>query len=161
MNVRVPQELTPSSSIFRRGEKEEERLLCTRMKPFDPAEFSPKELRALVRTMRLIMKREEGIGLSANQVGLNLNLCIVEPPREGASGKRVWFAVGNPVIVKRSQGTTEDEEGCLSVPTLYGAVPRYEKITVEGIDMNGKKLKIKARGLLARIFQHEIDHLNG
>lgn len=161
MKLRTPQELDASSSIFMRGEKEEEQLLRTRMKPFDPTHFSPKELRALVKIMRLIMKREDGIGLSANQVGLNLNFCIVEPPADTTKGKRIMYAIGNPKITKQSEELTEDEEGCLSVPALYGTVSRIEKITVEGIDIHGKKLKIKAKGLIARIFQHEIDHLAG
>ncbi len=72
-----------------------------------------------------------------------------------------FFAIFNPQIVKFSEEKILMEEGCLSVPGIWGGVERPEKITLVGFDKNGKKLKIKAWGLLARIFQHEIDHLNG
>ena len=140
---------------------EQEKALRKKTTPFDPTQFKKGELQALVRTMRKIMKHAQGIGLSANQVGLDLNFCIVEPPTEATGNKRVMYALGNLRVVKRSEEMADDEEGCLSVPGLAGMVSRYDKITVEGIDIQGKKTRVKAWGLLARIFQHEMDHLQG
>ncbi|PJF39210.1 MAG: peptide deformylase, partial [Phototrophicales bacterium] len=69
--------------------------------------------------------------------------------------------VANPDIVKASKNIVEGVEGCLSIPGYYGAVDRPDKVTVKGFDRHGKPMRIKADGWLARIFQHEIDHLNG
>lgn len=140
---------------------EHEKALRKKTAAFDPARFKKGELQTLVRTMRKIMKRAQGIGLSANQVGFDLNFCIVEPPTEATGNKRVMYALGNLRVVKRGEEMADDEEGCLSVPGLAGTVSRYDKITVEGIDIQGKKTRVKAWGLLARIFQHEMDHLQG
>lgn len=153
-------ELTEKTPIVVAGTREAERFLRRTTTAFDPDRYPRKELHAMVRTMRKIMKRSQGIGLSANQVGINLNFCVVEPPKEEGKA-RVFYALGNPVILKRSIETIEGEEGCLSVPETYGAVPRHAQVTVEGIDIHGRTVRVKARGLLARIFQHEIDHLNG
>lgn len=153
--------LTNDAPLVTIATKEDEKSLRNKTARFDPSHYTKRDLQTLVRTMRKIMKRAQGIGLSANQVGLDLNFCVVEPPLDATNAKRIFYAIGNPVITKFSKETTADEEGCLSVPGLYGPVPRPEKITVEGIDISGKKLKIKAWGLLARIFQHEIDHLGG
>lgn len=152
---------TSDAPIVTIAQKENERALRKKTRRFDLSDYRKRDLQTLARAMRKIMKRAQGIGLSANQVGIDLNFCVVEPPTDAADAKRVFYAIGNPVITKRSETMNTDEEGCLSVPDLYGPVPRHEKITVEGIDIAGKKLKIKAWGLLARIFQHEIDHLNG
>ena len=124
------------------------------MADFDFKRHSKKEIQELIQKMRLIMKRASGIGLSANQIGLDANVFVAE-----TDGK--FYAVFNPKIAKTSEETADFEEGCLSVPEVYGPVNRPAKITLEGTDKNGKPLKIKAWGLLARIFQHEVDHLNG
>ena len=100
------------------------------------------------------MKKADGIGLSANQIGLDFKVFVAQ-----ADGK--FYAIFNPKILKSSEERAAMEEGCLSVPEVFGTVIRPAKIVLEGFDKNGKKLKIKAWGLLARIFQHEVDHLNG
>lgn len=109
------------------------------------------------------MKDAIGIGLSANQIGLDFQLFVAELPRleNSKSDTPRFYAVFNPKIIKTSGKNLPMEEGCLSVPELYGEVERPEKITLQGFDKNGKEIKIKAFGLLARIFQHEVDHLNG
>ncbi len=132
-----------------------------------------KEIAELIKQMREIMTGASGVGLSANQLGLNLRLFVVQisdeplerdknnkiilPPQE----KMKFYVIFNPEIIKFSKEKIVMEEGCLSVPGFYGVVERPEKITLVGQDKNAKKIKIKAWGLLARIFQHEADHLNG
>lgn len=135
-------------------DKKEAKLLRKRVADFDFKKHSKKEINELLKRMREAMKAANGIGLSANQIGLDMNLFIAQ-----AEGK--FYAVFNPKITKYSDNNIIMEEGCLSVPEVFGTTERPEKVTLEGYDKNGKKLKIKAWGLLARIFQHETDHLNG
>jgi peptide deformylase len=73
----------------------------------------------------------------------------------------VLFVVANPEIIKTSKEIVEGVEGCLSIPGYAGKVDRYEAVTVKGLDRRGKEIRIKAKDWLARIFQHEIDHLDG
>lgn len=134
--------------------KNELKLLRKRMNDFNFKKYSKKEVNNLVKRMREAMKKANGIGLSANQIGLDLNVFVAQ-----ADGK--FYAVFNPKITKKSEEIASLEEGCLSVPEVFGNVLRPEKIVLEGFDKNGKKIKIKTWGLLARIFQHEVDHLNG
>jgi len=121
---------------------------------FDLSAHSKKEITDVVKEMRKEMKRAGGVGLSANQVGLDWRVFVAE------SGNK-FFAVFNPKITKMSAETEELEEGCLSVPELFIPLKRALRVTLEGVDWNGKRIKIKASGVLARIFQHETDHLNG
>lgn len=126
---------------------------------FDFKKYNRKEITNLIKQMREAMETAQGVGLSANQIGLDLKFFVVEMPQENKSPK--FYAVFNPEIIKSSKEKDVMEEGCLSVPEVSGLVERPEKITLVGQDKNAKKIKIKAWGLLARIFQHEIDHLNG
>ncbi len=141
-------------NIYTINNKTEEKFLRTKTAPFDFSKFSKTEIRELVKTMRLIMIDARGIGLAANQIGLNSSVFV-------ARNENKFYAIFNPVITQRDGETPLLEEGCLSVPGLYGQVQRYEKVILEGQLQNGKKTKIKAWGLLAHIFQHETDHLNG
>ncbi len=126
---------------------------------FDFAKFTKKEIDALVSRMRRIMREANGIGLSANQIGLDYRVFVAEVP--DAQGGTKFYAVFNPKIEKAGAEKVPYEEGCLSVPGKWGNVLRPEKIVVSGLDKSGKPAKIKAWGLLARVFQHEIDHLAG
>ncbi len=134
--------------------KQEAKILRKRMASFDFSKHSPKEIRALLARMRQAMKDANGVGLSANQIGLDMHVFVAL-----VDGK--FYAVFNSKITKTSREISTVEEGCLSVPEVFGDVTRPEKVTLEGYDKNDKKLKIKAWGLLARVFQHESDHLNG
>ncbi|HOV88694.1 MAG TPA: peptide deformylase [Candidatus Paceibacterota bacterium] len=116
--------------------------------PQDPA------IRELIDTMRNVMEKNQGIGLAANQIGKPWRIFVAEYQNQ-------FFAFINPKIIKHSRKVNLAEEGCLSVPRIVGVVPRYDKIVIEGRDLNNKKFKIKASGMLARIFQHETDHLDG
>jgi len=117
-----------------------------------------REIEELLRRMRRIMRDANGIGLSANQIGLPYRLFVAEVP--GKDGLK-FYAVFNPEIEKAEIEKAVLEEGCLSVPGVYGNVERPAAVTLKGQDRRGKVLKIKAWGLLARVFQHEVDHLNG
>ncbi|PIP30098.1 peptide deformylase [Candidatus Jorgensenbacteria bacterium CG10_big_fil_rev_8_21_14_0_10_54_38] len=141
------------------GNKNEEKVLRRKLPPVDLARENTKELKELVKQMRTEMRKANGIGLSANQVGVEKRLFVAQVPDD--QGRVKFYAVVNPEIVKTSKDTAVLEEGCLSVPERYGFVERPLRVTLQGFDVNGKKLKIKAWGLLARVFQHEVDHLNG
>lgn len=143
-----------ADSIWTIQDKKEEKFLKRGAAKFDFKKHNKKEIRGLVKKMREIMKKVSGIGLSANQIGLDMRVFVAQPEKK-------FYAVFNPEIIKESDEKANMEEGCLSVPNLYGPVERPEKVTLIGTDMNNKKLKIKAWGLLARVFQHEVDHLNG
>lgn len=140
--------------IYTIRNKKEEKILRAKAVAFDFTHFSKKEIRELIKTMRVMMHEFHGIGLAANQIGLNISVFV-------AQCENKFYAIFNPKIIKNEGGKNPLEEGCLSVPETYGTVPRYEKIVLAGQDQNGKKIKIKAWGLLAHIFQHETDHLNG
>jgi peptide deformylase len=151
--------------------KQDAKFLRRKTADFDFKKYNRKEIGELIKQMREEMEIANGIGLSANQIGLDFKLFVVQIPQnisvnprsnqhESASTSK-FYAVFNPEITKFSKEKTVIEEGCLSVPGVYGLVERPEKITLVGQDKNAKKIKIKAWGLLARVFQHETDHLNG
>lgn len=140
-------------------DKKEEKFLRRPAKEFDFSKHRLSEIRELIKTMRAAMKEANGVGLSANQIGVDAKVFVAQVPNE--QGQLKFYAVFNPVIVKTVKEEEILEEGCLSVPETFGQVKRATKITLAGFDQRGKKIKIKAWGLLARIFQHEVDHLNG
>lgn len=105
------------------------------------------------------MKDADGVGLSANQIGIKKRIFVAQVPDD--QGKLKFYSIINPKIVKIFSNKVAMEEGCLSVPEKYGEVLRPEKIILEGETIDGKKIKIKAWGLLSRVFQHEFDHLEG
>ncbi len=125
-----------------------------------------KNLQTLIDDMVETMRDAPGVGLAAPQIGLSERLIVVEyhekPEDEDneEAPKKVW-AVLNPEIVKASEEMVMGVEGCLSIPNLVGEVERHVAVQVKGLNRHGKPLKIKAEGWLARIFQHEVDHLNG
>jgi peptide deformylase len=139
--------------------KKEEKILRRKTPDFDFKKTPAKETRETIKKMRAIIKKENGVGLSANQLGFDWRLFIVEVSDD--NGQLKFYAIFNPEIIKASKNKIILEEGCLSVPGIWGLVERPEQITLTGFDKNGRKIKIKAWGLLARIFQHETDHLNG
>ena len=125
-----------------------------------------KNLQTVIDDMVETMRDAPGVGLAAPQIGLSERLIVIEyyekdeeEEKEDAP-KKVW-AVLNPEIVKASEEMVMGVEGCLSIPNLVGEVERHATLQVKGLNRHGKPMKIKAEGWLARIFQHEIDHLNG
>ncbi len=116
-----------------------------------------KDIKRLIRDMLDTVIKADGIGLAAPQVGRNLNLALIFLEHSGIP----VFPIINPKIVKTSSETAAIEEGCLSLPGLFGNVTRPKNITVEYFDMNGEKQTISDNGWIARVCQHEIDHLLG
>ncbi|MBW3595626.1 MAG: peptide deformylase [Actinobacteria bacterium] len=110
--------------------------------------------RRVVADMFETMRDAPGVGLAGPQVGVMERVFVWEVEDEHG-------AVFNPVIIARSEEVVENEEGCLSLPGLYYPVTRAERVTVEGVDENGDPVKLDAEDLLARVCQHEIDHLDG
>jgi peptide deformylase len=112
------------------------------------------EVRAFVADLFETMRASKGVGLAANQVGVARRIAVVETDDKHS------YALINPVIVER-EGTVKDEEGCLSIPDIYGDVERSARVVVEALDVDGKKRRIEGTELLSRAIQHEIDHLDG
>jgi peptide deformylase len=114
------------------------------------------EVRALVRDMAETMYTAPGIGLAATQVDVHRRIIVIDISETHDQ----LLVLINPGIIERS-GESDYEEGCLSVPGVYGKVPRSEQITVEALDENGVAFTLEAEGLLAVCIQHEMDHLLG
>lgn len=112
------------------------------------------EIKKLVADMIATMKKANGIGLAAPQVGKSYRIFTVN-----VEDKILVFI--NPEVKDFSDDRIPFEEGCLSVQKIWGPVIRPKKLTIKAFDENGKLFKIRAKGLLARVIQHEIDHLNG
>ena len=115
------------------------------------------EVRTLIADMFDTMYAEEGIGLAAPQIGVSERIIVVDPHEEGVTP----FALVNPTIVESSPDTDRAEEGCLSIPGLREVVERNVRVVVEGLDKDGNPTRLEAEGLVARILQHEIDHIDG
>ena len=132
-------------------------LLRKKSRPYDKVDDKAREL--LQDLYDTLKQTDDGVGLAAPQVGVLRRAIVVDlsMDEENPQGP---FKLINPVIVKRS-GSQVCREGCLSVPGKMGDVERPKKVTVEALDENGNKVKIKAEGLLAVVFSHEIDHLDG
>ena len=119
----------------------------------------------LIETMRAA----PGVGLAAPQVAVSQRIAVIEyaeplpedAPADAEPPKPKFYVIVNPEIVLRSDEKVNGTEGCLSLPGYIGDVLRHEAVTVRALNRKGKPIKIKARGWLARIFQHEIDHLDG
>ena len=97
------------------------------------------------------------MGLAAPQVGLGIRVIVVDPHEEGTEP----FALFNAEVLEEGSETEKSEEGCLSIPGIRDIVERPATCVVAGLDREGKPVRIEAAGLLARILQHEVDHLNG
>jgi peptide deformylase len=115
------------------------------------------EVRALIADMFDTMYAEDGVGLAAPQVGLGMRVIVVDPREENVKP----FALINPRILEFGALLDRAEEGCLSIPGLKEIVERPATVVVEGLDRAGEPVRIAAEGLLARILQHEVDHLDG
>jgi len=119
-----------------------------------PIEHISEKTYLLVDEMKQVMEKNNGIGLAAIQLGQPERIIICQ-----VDNKNYVFI--NPVITKFSKDSSVMEEGCLSLPNYFGEVERPSKITLKALNLKGKKVKMKAFGLLARVIQHEVDHLDG
>jgi peptide deformylase len=122
--------------------------------PTKPVEHFDRKLRQLAKDMIETMYAAPGVGLAGPQVGISLRLFVFDDQRTGP------LFIANPELVD-GQGEIVEEEGCLSIPGPYHPTPRSERIGIRGQDAKGKPIELEGDGLLARIFQHETDHLNG
>ena len=140
----------------RRITKHGERVLKTPCPPVD-YEAIKAELPRLLKDMWATMNAARGVGLAAPQVGLSLRLAVIDVRPEGKPQRLVLI---NPEIVETS-GEQREEEGCLSIPGIFGKLTRAARVRVRALGEDGKPWELTGEGLLARAFQHEIDHLDG
>lgn len=135
-----------------------------------PVQEVDDDLRAVVKDMIQTMREERGVGLAAQQVGRTEALCVVDVPFEydrDESGVRynpdvpMPLVLVNPEIAESSSETESADEGCLSFPGIYAPIERPVEITVRFLDARGKPQTLRLRKFVARVVQHEMDHLNG
>jgi peptide deformylase len=119
-------------------------------------------LRKLAREMHETMSVASGVGLAGPQIGVMRRIIAVHVPEAYGDERQpeVTLTLVNPEIVK-AQGREVAAEACLSIPGWVGDVPRATRITVKAIDLNNREVRLKAEGILARVLQHEVDHLDG
>jgi peptide deformylase len=122
-----------------------------------PVETFDEELRQLARRMLELMKEQKGVGLAAPQVGRNIRLFVINPTGE-PQDQRVYV---NPILTVTDDGEEESEEGCLSIPLVNAKIIRHKHLRIAAQDAEGKPFEESASGFVARIWQHETDHLNG
>lgn len=147
--------ITPSNPILRR-----------KARPIsDPR---APEIQRLIDDMIVTMREAPGVGLAAPQVAEPLRLAVIEYapdaedlPEDAELPEPKLYVIINPEIAARSEEMVDGPEGCLSIPGYAGTVSRHKAVTIKALNRQGRPIKIKADGWLARIFQHEIDHLDG
>lgn len=151
----------PSLAIYVVDNPAQSRVLRTKSRKVQKV---TRQLVDLASQMLETMHQAEGVGLAAPQVGVLQRFFVAELPQDPDDPDNELrgrpFILFNPEIVK-SKGEEVGLEGCLSIPGWVGQVARYEQVTVQGLDERGKKIRHKVDGYLARVFQHEIDHLDG
>ena len=132
------------------------------------ANVNDPAVQKLIDDMLETMREAPGVGLAAPQVAVSQRLTVIEyaelppdAPEDAPPPEPKLYVIINPEIVARSDEMVDGTEGCLSIPGYVGNVLRHEAVTVKALNRKGKPIKIKAKGWLARIFQHEIDHLDG
>ncbi|OMO69556.1 Formylmethionine deformylase [Corchorus olitorius] len=118
-----------------------------------------ENLKKLVHEMFDVMYKTDGIGLSAPQVGINVQLMVFNPAGERGEGQEIVLV--NPRVYRYSKKTLLFNEGCLSFPRIYADVERPESVKIDARDINGSRFSVNLSGLPARVFQHEFDHLQG
>jgi len=135
------------------------------------AYFGGRELKLLIHDMKDTLKSEDGAGIAAPQIGISKSVFVI--PKRYAPKVRIWYDLStwlrparqtifiNPRIAYYSKNKKATSEGCLSVRGKFYPTTRFEKVILYAYNYRGKKFKVRAEGLLARIFQHETDHLNG
>jgi peptide deformylase len=151
-----------------------EPVLRQQARALSPQEISSKEIQKLIEHMRETMRGAPGVGLAAPQVGLSLQIAVIEDRKEyhkEVSAEQLALRERRPVafhvLINPRIGSAEDDpiveffEGCLSLPGFFALVPRSRSVRVECLDHRGKSKSIEASGWYARILQHEIDHLHG
>ena len=142
-------------------------ILRKKVRPVPPAEITAAPMQRLIDDMTQTMLEYNGVGLAAPQVHEELRLFVAQVIRDqddeedDETRKPEILALINPDIKPVSRHVEEDWEGCLSIPDLRGLVPRYRDISVKGYDRTGRQIELQASGFMARVIQHEADHLDG
>ncbi len=136
--------------------KHPEKILA---KKLESVSDSFSDISEIIESMRNAMRAAKGVGLAANQIGLDMCLFIID--KELAKKHGIPDAFINPEITEYSQDETPMEEGCLSLPEQWFMIQRSSKVKIQFTDEKGKRHKLRARGFLARVLQHEYDHLQG
>ena len=131
----------------------------TLRRPSKPLKRVDAELHKIIREMFDLMYEHQGIGLAANQVNLPYRLIVINPAADPKQPEQEHAFI-NPVLSQR-KGSDEAEEGCLSLPGLYGQVRRPEKVTLNAYTPAGQEIRAELSGLVSRVVQHEVDHLDG
>jgi peptide deformylase len=134
-------------------------ILREKQKEVSNEEISSEQIKKLISEMRATMVSVNGVGLAANQVNEDFQIFVID--KKLADENNVPDAYINPEITEYSHEVDELEEGCLSIPTFYVPIKRAKKIKIKALDEHGNKIKFKARGFLARVLQHETDHIHG
>ncbi|MBN1585740.1 peptide deformylase [Candidatus Uhrbacteria bacterium] len=129
-------------------------VLRQKAKEVRPEEFGTDELRRLASDMAETMSKNDGVGIAAPQVGESIRVFVVETPDGPA-------ALANPTVIPKTEKMDGDVEGCLSCPGEAVRVRRFRKIEVRAMTIDGEPLNFRAEGFLARVIQHENDHLDG
>lgn len=135
-----------------------------REKCLEVQNIKSKEIQDLIENMIATVNEVDGVGIAANQVYEDLRLFIIAShpsKRYPKAPNMVPTAMINPILISHSKNQEKDWEGCLSIPGIRGNVPRFKEIEVEYLDKNGFRKKKTLKAFLARIFQHELDHLEG
>ena len=140
---------------LRQIRKDQDEILRKKSREVDLDEITGDKIQSLIDDMIETMRHYNGVGLAAVQVGILKRVVVIDVE----DGHGVYVLI-NPVILK-TKGERECEEGCLSFPNEFGKVIRPEEVTVEFYDRTGKKVKLKAKDLLAQAISHECDHLEG
>lgn len=142
-------------------------VLRAMAKPIAAADIGSSKLKEVIEDMKIALhSQKDGIAIAAPQIGHSLRIFVVDgsllkkadKDYTGAGGDLVFI---NPKIIKLSKDKKEVEEGCLSVRWLYGQIKRSTRATLRALNEKGEEIERGASGLLAQIFQHEVDHLNG
>src|SRR3989344_5998172 len=136
-----------------------DRILTQKIKPADSSDLAAGTHARLFVDMRIAMEEHKGVGLAANQIGQNIAAFVID--KKLAEENNIPDAFANPEITEYSRETDELEEGCLSIPQFFVPIARSKKIKFKGLTEQGEKIKFRARGFLARVLQHETDHING
>jgi peptide deformylase len=143
-------------------------VLRKKVRPVPPAEITAAPNHRLIDDMAQTMLEYNGVGLAAPQVHEELRVFVAQviqdhddDDEEDQARKPEILALINPEIKPASRHVEEDWEGCLSIPDLRGLVPRHRDITVKAYDRTGRQIEMQASGFMARVIQHETDHLDG
>ena len=142
-------------------------VLRRKARPLPPAEITAAPVQRLIDDLTQTMLEYNGVGLAAPQVHEELRLFVAQVVRDhedegdDETRKPEILALINPELKPASRHVEEDWEGCLSIPDLRGLVPRYRDISVKAYDRTGRQIELQASGFMARIIQHETDHLDG